>query len=335
MAALDVELFRTDAYLSDSSVPLLELLREKFEPELGTSLADCRFQVSLIALFDPRELDGAPTMVNLMPDHGYANVRITRHGTLIYSHPHSIRELIGRTLQRRLRGGADDPAPGEHWGYRVVAPGLDGGLVLPAPPPEGEFVLSGSRPRRSRLNMEEVAEPDPPLAGTAELGAPDAPSAADEPMLVILDPGVAEGLRSTTPFSDQVEQGGFLIGRVYRDADAPTRNVVRVEAAVPAERTGASMLHLTFTGESFLRINELVHGRGDDVRLVGWFHTHLFPAGAGFGLSSIDVELHSSIFTLPWQVAALVNLGANERVLRVYRSAGERMAQTRYQVAPR
>jgi hypothetical protein len=52
-----------------------------------------------------------------------------------------------------------------------------------------------------------------------------------------------------------------------------------------------------------------------DSRLVP--HTP-FPATPEFGLSTVDVRLHSSTFRRPWQIAALLNVTPELRVLRVY-----------------
>ena len=91
----------------------------------------------------------------------------------------------------------------------------------------------------------------------------------------------------------------------------------------PAHRSGAGMVHFTFTGESFLAVAQLLEERGQQEELVGWYHTHLFGIDFDMGLSGIDVDLHLATFQRPWQVAALINIRRGRRILRFY-GRGER-----------
>jgi hypothetical protein len=153
---------------------------------------------------------------------------------------------------------------------------------------------------------------------------------------VVVNRATHRALTHTLAFSREVEEGGFLTGRVYRAQDRPdSPYLVEVTGAVPAERTGASLLGFTFTGESFLRMGSRLASDGGDDQLVGWYHTHLFPATNALGLSSIDVELHTSTFRAPWQVAGLLNLDGDDRVLRWYHADGAGMATSPYWVASR
>jgi hypothetical protein len=182
------------------------------------------------------------------------------------------------------------------------------------------------------FHLEEMREPEPLVATLADLGVAASASAGDRDA-VVLASGVHDGFVRSTPFSSDVEEGGFLVGEVFRDAEHPGRHLIRMVDALPAERTGASMLQFTFTGESFLRINDVIARRGPQFRLIGWYHTHLFPATDAIGLSSIDVELHSRMFRRPWQVAALVNLDGSTRTLRVYSWDGTEMHDLPFHVA--
>jgi hypothetical protein len=170
---------------------------------------------------------------------------------------------------------------------------------------------------------DETAEPEAPVRET------------DGPPVVIVIPGdLVASLAQTYPFSDEIEEGGFLAGTVYRDADRPGGYLVHVTAALPAERTGASMINFTFTGESFLRVSQQLDNRSNNEKLLGWYHTHLFAATSRLGLSSVDVELHRSTFRRPWQVAGLVNIARNRRVLRFYHGEDDQMVPVRYWVVP-
>ena len=85
-------------------------------------------------------------------------------------------------------------------------------------------------------------------------------------------------------------------------------------------------LHLTFTGDSFSAVKRSLREGPSGDRLLGWFHTHLFPATDEMGLSSVDLRLHFSTFTIPWQVAGLINLDGAGRTLRFYVRRGDGMA---------
>jgi proteasome lid subunit RPN8/RPN11 len=177
----------------------------------------------------------------------------------------------------------------------------------------------------------------PPARRLADLGAAPPPPGFAEAALhtgfvkVVMEPVVAAELERDRPFSDQVEQGGFLVGEVYADADAPETFIVLVTAAVPAEQVGASFLHFTFTGDSFDAIKARLATEHQGAVLLGWYHTHLFPATDAMGLSSIDYRLHFTTFRIPWQVAGLVNLDGPHRVLRWYVRRGEDMLLCHHQ----
>ncbi|WP_250286735.1 MULTISPECIES: JAB N-terminal domain-containing protein [unclassified Frankia] len=389
----EVELYRTDDYVRVGRVPLVPLLQTVFERVLGEALVGSRFELLFLPVADRSELAGSPSVVNLRSSHGYVRVRIVRDGRLLYQHPHSVREIIARPLQRLL---AEQIPAEKHWGFGIRGPGFDRvALVRPAPQVEGrvEVTVGSRRPRA--FHLEEIHEPGPPAATLADLVAdvartpgadvkisgaemsgadaeiPDAEIPAEIPdvdvvlpvadrdadtdagadadagagvragamltataapgVTVVIDRDVADALKRRTEFSAEVEEGGFLAGHVYRDADRPGSHLVKITAAIAAERTGASLLHFTFTGESFLRINEQLAGRGRDERLVGWYHTHLFPATGEIGLSSVDVELHTTTFRRLWQVAGLVNIDRDDprdRVLRFYHAEAADTADT-------
>ena len=157
---------------------------------------------------------------------------------------------------------------------------------------------------------------------------------ADPPVVIVVPDPIASSLLKTYPFSDEIEEGGFLAGTVYRDAERPGGYLVHVTAVLPAERTGASMINFTFTGESFLRVSQQLESREGGEKLLGWYHTHLFAATSRSGLSLFDIELHRSTFRRPWQVAALVNIAAKGRVLRFYHGEGDEMALVPYWTVP-
>jgi hypothetical protein len=330
--SLQVELFRSDDYVRYGKLALLPLLHAFFEPLIGEPLDDARFRLIFLPVDDSRILPGPPSLVNLRSSHGYVQVHVTRDGKLLYRHPHPLREIIGPQLQKILT----EREPAEtHWGFGISGQNLDEiALVRPAPRiAYGIDVRSRSR-GAPLFHLEEVAEPEPPTSTLSDLGAEvaDSPhdSSPESPVSVVMSQQVRHAFLVDTPFSTEVEEGGFLAGYVFRDGDRAGCFIVEITDMIPAERTGASMINFTFTGESFLRIGEKISALNTGERLLGWYHTHLFGATDALGLSSVDVDLHRSTFRRPWQVAALINITTTSRVLRFYRIDGDTMARAPY-----
>jgi hypothetical protein len=329
--AVEVEVFRGDDYLPAWRIPLFPLLRGVLEPVIGESLEGTRFQLSFLPVADGTRIGGIPSMINLRAGYGYVTVHVVREGRTIYRHPHSVRELVGVPLCRMLMTQHPDET---HWGFGVRAPGLEGvALVRPAPRGDGQLDVVLRTGGVRRFHVEEITGPQPPIATLAELGVPDGVVRPADKVGVVVDRATHHALTQGLTFSTEVEEGGFLTGHVYRAKAQPGCYLVEVTGAVPAERTGASLLSFTFTGESFLRMGERLASDGRDDRLVGWYHTHLFPATDTLGLSSIDVELHTTTFRAPWQVAGLLNIEGTDRVLRWYHADGAEMVAAPYWLA--
>lgn len=330
---VQVELFRPDDHIGSTSVELAPLLREVFEPILQRPLDNSAFLLRLIAMGDSELLPGRPSLVNLRGSHGWAQVSIVEDGLLIYQHPHTVREIVAEPLQRRLRLAHPDVS---HWGFGLVGPGLEQlAMVRPTPTVAGEVEIpAGSRRRRAK-HIEELPDPEPAALTLAELHVadPHQPFGGPiddldaEPVAVVLSMAAYQMIVETD-FSPEVEEGGFVIGHRYADREYPGRHLLDVTAIVQAQSTGASLLRFTFTGESFLRLGDLLAARASGEQILGWYHTHLFAATDSFGLSTIDVQLHTSTFRRTWQVAALLNLDEDSRVLRFYRSDGDHLAET-------
>jgi JAB N-terminal domain len=338
---VEVELYRQPDYEPAGRLPLAPLLREALEPVLGRNLAGAKFLLQLSAVDDSELVTGRPSMINLRSSHGYGTVTIFETGRVIYQHPHALAEIVALPLQQLL--AARFPEIG-HWGFGLVGPGLeDLSRDRPTPVVPGSVPITASRQRRQAAHVEEVPDPEPPPATLGELGVltPQEPLAGPTARPDDSAPPVAMVLRPTAyaalverSFSDEVEEGGFVIGHHHRDADHSGRYLLEVTAVVRAESTGASLLRFTFTGESFLQLGNLLARRGGHEEILGWYHTHLFAATPEFGLSTIDVRLHTSTFRRPWQVAALVNLEADRRVLRWYGSEpGGTLAEIPYWLA--
>lgn len=309
-----VEVYRCGETLERVRVlPLTRVLRGALAPALQRDLTDARIVLYLRAVPAPSEPSGTPPLVNLMPEFGYATVVVMEEGAVTYRHPHTVDELIGRPLRRLL--GAELSAD-QVWGFRITGPDIPALLTRPAPAVEGAVTVERYREdEKPSFRLRRVPEPDPPLAALSDFGVA---GESGRLVKVLVHAAVRRQLRELQEFSQELEEGGFLVGRVYRDRHCDGTFLVEVTAAPSARFTGASLLHFTFTGDSFQDVKRTLHGRQGE-QLLGWYHTHLFPATAEMGLSTVDLDLHFSTFRKAWQLAGLINLERDgRRTLRFY-----------------
>jgi hypothetical protein len=320
-----IAIYRGTSSEPEFAVGLWEVVEEGLHLLFGPTVELKLKGMLFFSVPEEEPLAGHPRVSNLNPDWGYLRVKVLLNGGHPYAHPHTVSELITAPLQRRLRANyPEEPA----WGFCVLVRGMPGRPTVRAEPfvagaigilpyEEGEVPLFRIRP---------IPDPPLPVAALRDFGVAtfdDAVRGAAVKVLVRRE--LDEELRRHRTFSDQVEEGGFLVGRVYEDRDRPGTHIIDLTAAPPAEHTGASLLHFTFTGDSFEAVKRSLRDVHAGNRLTGWYHTHLFPATAAMGLSSIDLKLHFTTFRQPWQLAGLLNLEADRRVLRFYVRHGDQM----------
>jgi proteasome lid subunit RPN8/RPN11 len=316
-----VEIYRCDGTFRRVEVrPLLDVLRIGLSHLLRRNLSRASFAVLLHEVPDTPRPPGRPAFENLLPELGYATVVVVEDGHITYRHPHPVDELIGRPLRSEIQ--AKYP-PESSWGYRVIGPNVPKLLTRPTPRVEGSILVDPyDRDESPAFRVRRVPDPDPPLSTLHDFGVDSAP---DDLVKVVVHDDVARQLQRDRRFSTEVEEGGFLVGKVFRDEAHEGTFLVEITGALEAHFTGASLLHFTFTGDSFQEVKRNLRERQGE-QLVGWYHTHLFPARERMGLSTIDLDLHFSTFRKPWQLAGLVNLDKNDqRTLRFYVRQDETM----------
>jgi hypothetical protein len=273
-----------------------------------------------------------PPLLNLDPEIGYLMLTVKEADQVIYRHAHSIDDLIRAPLLARLRHSHPIQS------LTAIEYALDLGLtgsVKPTPTPHGRFTVPPQTKRRSGFQVRAIPDPDLAPASLADWGIETAPTAERHaPVTIILTHEVADLLRDSRPFSDLWEEGGFLIGWAFRDVDHSAGHIVEIVAAPSAEHTGGSLIHLDFTGDSFSQLKRQLAHDYPDALLLGWYHTHLFPATDAFGLSALDVNLHRTTFKRPWQIAGLINLPIDgTRTLRFYSICSDDMVLCPHYVA--
>lgn len=322
-----VELYRGPDFEPTEPLPLMAVVARSLEQLLGRPFADATVILNLIRFPDDSSPGGVPALTNLAPEFGYVYVLVQRGAEVLYRHPHPVGELLAPGL--RAIAAERDPRV-THWGYRIAIDGVtSGGQVRQSPSVAGAAAIDPFEMTEGpEFTFQPLEEEPLPEASPADFGIRETGPADGAPVKVVLSRSVMHDLCRQRPLSDRVEEGGFLIGRAYRDATAEGGHLVEITDAPMAMYTGASLLHFTYTGDSFAALKEMLRRGGSRDRLLGWFHTHLFPASVPMGLSSVDVTLHFGTFTFPWQVAGLINLdGPRDRTLRFYVRRGESMIQ--------
>ena len=142
---------------------------------------------------------------------------------------------------------------------------------------------------------------------------------------IIINDSEYEKLVYNIKLSHTEENGGYILGKVYRGKDIGSVEnnfnwVLEITDIIPAEKTVGNSLLLLFTNETWSRLKNTIDKNYPDKKLLGWYHTHLFSATDEFGLSQVDQVLHKRFFTKPWQIALLINitLTSGERELRAF-----------------
>ncbi|MGW5128269.1 JAB N-terminal domain-containing protein [Streptomyces sp. NPDC004069] len=311
---LEVELYRDGADEASRRLPLPKLLKAVLATELENCLAEPVFMLTFENVPGTGPYAGPPRLTYRDQRFGHVNVVVQVEGNVVYRQRHSVNGLLGPVLAEVAR--ATDPGQ-DAWTFRIDSPAFEDSPGLRMPPEvRGTIDVDVARSSRLSFGVRPAREPDVPDFDAKTVGVPA--ELGHHPVSVLLSPDVKRLLERDLPLSGQVEEGGFLFGKVYRRPDAPEHHVVMVEHVLPAEHSGASLMHFTFTGDSFRTMRRVHTEQHPEDQLVGWYHTHLFAPSGPFGLSETDVALHRATFRRPWQIAGLINIHDNRRILRCY-----------------
>ncbi|MEU1626681.1 JAB N-terminal domain-containing protein [Streptomyces sp. NPDC020096] len=325
--AAAILLYKGTSFEYVGKIALSQLLAEALRAELGEKDPEEQLMMHLrfVRRPDPRLPDGPRTIHNLRSQIGRMEVTVTQDGEVLLDREYRVRELLGPVLQHVVEQlDPDEPL----WGFCLDHPTINR-IALNRSTPEVEGTMDVNlRENRRSFTVHKVEEPPIPEVRPEDFGID--PAGLD-PVTVLISGPTYDHLH-LMKLSQRLEEGGFLLGRVLRvagaaaDGDGDDRYLVQVSEVTPAQHSGASMVHFTFTGDSFREVNRILAASGEDRQLMGWYHTHLF-SGEGSGLSGVDVELHLGTFRQPWQVAGLINLTDDERLLRFYARVDGRLRE--------
>lgn len=107
----------------------------------------------------------------------------------------------------------------------------------------------------------------------------------------------------------QSEICGVLVGTLCRDEHGP---YLYIEAAITGDLADSKPANVTFTADTWTKIQDEMDRLYPDMKIVGWYHTH---PGFGIFLSGMDLFIHEGFFDLPWQVAMVYDpIGGDEGI---------------------
>jgi proteasome lid subunit RPN8/RPN11 len=104
-----------------------------------------------------------------------------------------------------------------------------------------------------------------------------------------------------------VEQGGLLLGRVFRSHDqiAPEQfDCVEVTYCVPATQSAGTALSLRMEAQVWQSANEQCAQMGHGNRIVGWYHSH---PGLGAFFSQTDCQTQAAFFNHAFSVGLVID----------------------------
>lgn len=120
-------------------------------------------------------------------------------------------------------------------------------------------------------------------------------------LAVFMEPTALNDLLQFASSDLHFELGGVLVGRVGR---ATRRSFVEIKSFVPATKGISRRASFEFTNEAQQEIHQVVQERFQDLRIVGWFHTH---PGYGVFLSSADQFIDQNYFNDAFHIAMVID----------------------------
>lgn len=127
------------------------------------------------------------------------------------------------------------------------------------------------------------------------------PGGASAPFRVYIEPSVHSMVAKHAAESPEVEICGVLAGSLARDAAGP---FAWIKASIRGESAQNKFAEVTFTHETWSKINSEMDSKYSDLSIMGWYHTH---PDFGIFLSDRDRFIQENFFSGPGQVAYVVD----------------------------
>lgn len=118
---------------------------------------------------------------------------------------------------------------------------------------------------------------------------------------VFIRQSVVEMIQNHAKGTPNIEIGGVLVGRAYRNGDHLDTEVMDYIFHHSSEPQQSSAVHFNFSPSIWAALNKQKDNRHPNLELVGWFHSH--PNHGIFLSPGMDIDVHQKAFNQPWQIA--------------------------------
>jgi proteasome lid subunit RPN8/RPN11 len=144
---------------------------------------------------------------------------------------------------------------------------------------------------------------EPDIRLLASEGLPDAafPGGRNEAFRVYFSPEVHAALWKHAGEDTSVEICGVLVGTWHRDEVGPFVNVAE---SIRGEGADTRFAEVTFTHQTWAKINAEMDTKFAHLKIVGWYHTH---PDFGIFLSDRDRFIQEHFFSGPGQIAHVID----------------------------
>ncbi len=188
--------------------------------------------------------------------------------------------------------------------------------------PDPELARGAERAGDDGFSGAEIPQPLPLVADSLESWLRGArrcgdPAASDADMPVFIPARVIAEAKQLARQAGDVEWGGVLLGRLYRDTASP-EIFCQVTALIPAQHTLATPTRLTFTAATWAAARAAIDLRSEVEVVAGFLHKHPWwcrdcpalnrqdcPLRKPF-FSRDDVALMRAMFARPFSIAVLL-----------------------------
>src|SRR6516164_4855365 len=127
------------------------------------------------------------------------------------------------------------------------------------------------------------------------------PGGKDQSFRIFFDPNVHAQVWKHSTEDVSVEIGGVLVGKWARDAAGP---FVHISESIRGEAATNKFAEVTFTHDTWAKINEQMDSRFSHLSIVGWYHSH---PDFGVFLSDRDRFIQENFFSGAGQIAYVVD----------------------------
>ena len=118
---------------------------------------------------------------------------------------------------------------------------------------------------------------------------------------IVLEDQLLDRLIKKVSHEKRREVGGVFVGGYYTYNSI---EFVTIDDFIEGQYTQSRALAVKFTHETWAAIQRDKEYLYPDKQIVGWYHTH---PRSGVYFSQRDVFVHKNFFSLPWQVALVID----------------------------